>query len=114
MFLTLFGEKLNGTDPEEVIRNAFGCFDLTNIGMYVLCIRPVTIVCQFFRKYSNNYVIYQYVINIIRMVFLTEVLPILLHKIHEEMTEKIPIKNEVFSLNIYFILLTMDKFALSN
>ena len=27
MFLTLFGEKLNGTDPEEVIRNAFGCFD---------------------------------------------------------------------------------------
>ena len=49
MFLTLFGEKLNGllllstqnirsliayahvstpgTDPEDVIRNAFGCFD---------------------------------------------------------------------------------------
>ncbi|KAH9496644.1 Myosin regulatory light chain 12A [Bulinus truncatus] len=27
MFLTLFGEKLNGTDPEEVIKNAFACFD---------------------------------------------------------------------------------------
>lgn len=27
MFLTLFGEKLNGTDPEEVIKNAFQCFD---------------------------------------------------------------------------------------
>ncbi|XP_035666184.1 myosin regulatory light chain 12B-like isoform X3 [Branchiostoma floridae] len=27
MFLTLFGEKLNGTDPEDVIKNAFGCFD---------------------------------------------------------------------------------------
>lgn len=27
MFLTLFGDKLNGTDPEDVIRNAFTCFD---------------------------------------------------------------------------------------
>jgi len=27
MFLTLFGEKLNGTDDEDVIRNAFGTFD---------------------------------------------------------------------------------------
>ena len=32
MFLTLFGEKLNGTDPEEVIRNAFACFDETGTG----------------------------------------------------------------------------------
>ena len=32
MFLTLFGEKLNGTDPEEVIRNAFGCFDSKSKG----------------------------------------------------------------------------------
>ncbi|ELU08051.1 hypothetical protein CAPTEDRAFT_227727 [Capitella teleta] len=32
MFLTMFGEKLNGTDPEEVIRNAFACFDLENTG----------------------------------------------------------------------------------
>lgn len=27
MFLTLFGEKLNGTDPQDVIYNAFSCFD---------------------------------------------------------------------------------------
>uniref|UniRef100_A0AC34QJL2 EF-hand domain-containing protein n=1 Tax=Panagrolaimus sp. JU765 TaxID=591449 RepID=A0AC34QJL2_9BILA len=32
MFLTLFGEKLTGTDPEEVIRNAFMCFDEDNTG----------------------------------------------------------------------------------
>ena len=32
MFLTMFGEKLNGTDPEDVIKNAFGCFDETNSG----------------------------------------------------------------------------------
>ena len=32
MFLTMFGEKLNGTDPEEVIRNAFACFDDENSG----------------------------------------------------------------------------------
>lgn len=30
MFLTLFGERLQGTDPEDVIRNAFGCFDEEN------------------------------------------------------------------------------------
>ena len=27
MFLTLFGEKLSGTDPEDVLKNAFACFD---------------------------------------------------------------------------------------
>ncbi|ELW66739.1 Myosin regulatory light polypeptide 9 [Tupaia chinensis] len=27
MFFTMFGEKLNGTDPEDLIRNAFACFD---------------------------------------------------------------------------------------
>lgn len=32
MFLTMFGEKLNGTDPEDVIRNAFACFDDSNTG----------------------------------------------------------------------------------
>lgn len=32
MFLTMFGEKLNGTDPEDVIRNAFGCFDEEGTG----------------------------------------------------------------------------------
>lgn len=32
MFLTLFGEKLNGTDPEDVIKNAFACFDTDKTG----------------------------------------------------------------------------------
>ena len=32
VFLTLFGDKLNGTDPEDVIRNAFGCFDAAGTG----------------------------------------------------------------------------------
>eukprot|EP00112_Aurelia_sp_Birch-Aquarium-sp1_P000941 Seg1091.24 transcript_id=Seg1091.24/GoldUCD/mRNA.D3Y31 product="Myosin regulatory light polypeptide 9" protein_id=Seg1091.24/GoldUCD/D3Y31 len=32
MFLTLFGEKLNGTDPEDVIKNAFACFDEDGMG----------------------------------------------------------------------------------
>ena len=32
MFLTLFGERLQGTDPEDVIRNAFACFDENNAG----------------------------------------------------------------------------------
>lgn len=34
MFLTLFGERLQGTDPEDVIRNAFACFDEANVGTY--------------------------------------------------------------------------------
>ena len=33
MFLTLFGERLQGTDPEDVIKNAFGCFDEENTGL---------------------------------------------------------------------------------
>jgi len=33
MFLTLFGERLQGTDPEDVIKNAFGCFDDENTGV---------------------------------------------------------------------------------
>jgi len=33
MFLTLFGEKLNGTDPEDVIKNAFKCFDPEGSGI---------------------------------------------------------------------------------
>ena len=35
MFLTMFGEKLNGTDPEEVIKNAFACFDEENTGEWL-------------------------------------------------------------------------------
>merc|ERR1711982_186658 len=33
MFLTLFGERLQGTDPDDVIKNAFGCFDEENNGI---------------------------------------------------------------------------------
>ena len=33
MFLTMFGEKLNGTDPEDVIKNAFACFDDDSKGL---------------------------------------------------------------------------------
>ena len=36
MFLTLFGEKLNGTDPEDVIKNAFACFDPYQTGTLTL------------------------------------------------------------------------------
>lgn len=32
MFLTLFGDKLSGTDPEDVIVNAFACFDEKHTG----------------------------------------------------------------------------------
>lgn len=30
MFINLFGEKLNGTDPEDALRNAFAMFDPAN------------------------------------------------------------------------------------
>uniref|UniRef100_A0A182NQ46 EF-hand domain-containing protein n=1 Tax=Anopheles dirus TaxID=7168 RepID=A0A182NQ46_9DIPT len=33
MFLTLFAERMKVTDPEEVIKNAFGCFDEKNAGV---------------------------------------------------------------------------------
>ena len=32
MFLTLFGEKMSGSDPEETILNAFTCFDPKGTG----------------------------------------------------------------------------------
>jgi Ca2+-binding EF-hand superfamily protein len=44
MFLTLFGEKLMGTDPEEVLKDAFKCFDETNNGkglIFFLYLSPV-------------------------------------------------------------------------
>lgn len=40
MFLTMFGEKLNGTDPEEVIRNAFACFDEEGTGKMIVSSNP--------------------------------------------------------------------------
>ncbi|KAA0198205.1 Regulatory myosin light chain short version [Fasciolopsis buskii] len=33
MFLTLFGEKMTGCDPEEAILNAFACFDPDGTGV---------------------------------------------------------------------------------
>ncbi|XP_036361512.1 myosin regulatory light chain 12B isoform X1 [Octopus sinensis] len=33
LFLTMFGDKLNGTDPEDVIKNAFACFDEDGTGV---------------------------------------------------------------------------------
>ena len=49
MFLTLFGEKLNGTDPEDVIKNAFSHFDEEGSGKinedkYVLMISHPLVV----------------------------------------------------------------------
>jgi Ca2+-binding EF-hand superfamily protein len=32
MFLTIFGDRISGSDPEEVILNAFKTFDLQNTG----------------------------------------------------------------------------------
>jgi len=32
MFLTFFGERLRGMDPEDVIKNAFSCFDENDQG----------------------------------------------------------------------------------
>ena len=33
MFLTMFGERLQATDPEDVIKKAFGCLEEDNIGV---------------------------------------------------------------------------------
>lgn len=51
MFLTMFGEKLNGTDPEDVIRNAFACFDEEGTGKegYLslsLCTFGIQLMCR--------------------------------------------------------------------
>lgn len=37
MFLTLFGEKMTGCDPEEAILNAFACFDPDGTGEALSC-----------------------------------------------------------------------------
>ena len=46
MFLTMFGEKLNGTDPEDVIRNAFACFDEEGTGKRSLQFWPSSYPCK--------------------------------------------------------------------
>ena len=48
MFLTLFGERLQGTDPEDVIRNAFGCFDETMVGKFFSF--PLLIISEYSTK----------------------------------------------------------------
>lgn len=37
MFLIMFGEKLNGIDFEDVIKNVFVCFDEDVLGIFLLC-----------------------------------------------------------------------------
>lgn len=37
MFLIMFGEKLNGIDFEDVIKNVFVCFDEDVLGNFLLC-----------------------------------------------------------------------------
>ena len=32
MFLTLFGDKLNGTDPDDILVSAFRCLDINGSG----------------------------------------------------------------------------------
>ncbi|KAF4788861.1 Myosin regulatory light chain 2, smooth muscle minor isoform [Turdus rufiventris] len=48
MFLTMFGEKLNGTDPEDVIRNAFACFDEEATGQQNESLICLAAFCLFF------------------------------------------------------------------
>lgn len=57
MFLTLFGERLTGTDPEEVIRNAFQCFDEDGRGMCVFFVIREGVGRYFFyaEKLTSNY-----------------------------------------------------------
>jgi len=52
MFLTLFGEKLSGTDSEEVVRNSFACFDLDNNG-YLLMERLRELMMSGEEPFSN-------------------------------------------------------------
>lgn len=47
MFLTMFGEKLNGTDPEDVIRNAFACFDEEGTGECFGISHTVNFPCKY-------------------------------------------------------------------
>lgn len=53
MFLTMFGEKLNGTDPEDVIRNAFACFDEEGTGMLNFHRTAFSLPCLQGKEISN-------------------------------------------------------------
>lgn len=52
MFLTMFGEKLNGTDPEDVIRNAFACFDEEATGK--CCLFLCNLIMKFMKHFLGN------------------------------------------------------------
>lgn len=57
MFLTLFGEKMMGCDPEETILNAFACFDPEGTGMCneLMCIPLFHVFCHYIRKLSLHF-----------------------------------------------------------
>ncbi|CAG5896540.1 unnamed protein product [Menidia menidia] len=54
MFLTMFGEKLNGTDPEDVIRNAFACFDEEGTGKWRVLQKGLGSVCMIQEEYLRE------------------------------------------------------------
>lgn len=58
MFLTMFGERLNGTDPEDVIRNAFACFDEEGSG------EPDTTFSNLYNSQECNYLIFRDSVNL--------------------------------------------------
>ena len=84
MFLTMFGEKLQGTDPEDVIKNAFGCFDENNTGneqiifylWQMLFFSIITFKNNFFInqskiKYLAFFITFCFVVSLAKMVTLT-------------------------------------------
>lgn len=62
MFLTMFGEKLNGTDPEDVIRNAFACFDEEGTGNFLLVIHSLMGVFLFLLFFNLKRELLQFLI----------------------------------------------------
>ena len=54
MFLTLFGEKLQGTDQKSVIQNAFACFDEDGKSCVNVLLQKLVEVCCGFRNRTNS------------------------------------------------------------
>ncbi|KAL0619233.1 Myosin regulatory light polypeptide 9 [Plecturocebus cupreus] len=54
IFLTMFGEKLNGTDPEDVMRNVFTCFDEEATGTIQEDYLRELLTTQFMNKFTNE------------------------------------------------------------
>jgi len=61
MFLTLFGDKLSGTDPEDVIVNAFACFDEKHTGViiHMICGSCFATVLYLIYLDSDNLILYR-------------------------------------------------------